>query len=530
MRHWWEDAVFYQIYPRSFMDTNGDGIGDLAGITRRMDYLAALGVDALWISPFFPSPLKDFGYDVSDYRGIDPMFGTRDDFIALVAAAKARGIHIVLDLVANHSSNEHPWFQAASSSKSDPKHDWYLWTPDTGRAPNNWIALFELASAWQPNPATGERYLATFTKYQPEFNWRNPEVRREFYDIMRSWYDLGVDGFRLDVATAYVKDEQLRSNPFSVNLVPDLFQHHIYDRNRPEFHQIFKEMRQVADAAGERVLIGETHGLDSALAASCHGKNADELHMAFNFDFLTRPWSARAFHASVERWYKLLPADAWPNFTLSNHDQPRHAWRYRSSLPALTEARARVAAAMLLTLRGTPFLYYGEELGMTCVRIPRKRLADPLGINTWPLAFLGRDPERTPMQWDASPQAGFSPVEPWLPVNPDYRERNVAAQDEDPDSLLNWYRRLTALRRARAALREGVIRFAHLNPYVFAYRRIAPDEPELLILLNFASRPRLIELPEPGQILLGSQRAAGTDLPRGSLELAACEVLILELR
>jgi alpha-glucosidase len=529
MRHWWEDAVFYQIYPRSFSDSNGDGIGDLAGIASRLDYLRSLGVDSLWISPFFKSPMKDFGYDVSDYRDVDPMFGTLDDLKRLLAAAAARGIKIVLDLVANHSSEEHPWFVEARASRESPRHGWYLWVPDTGKPPNNWKAIFELGTAWHPNPATGERYLGLLSRHQPEFDWRNPEVRAAFYDIMRFWFELGVDGFRLDVATGYFKDAELRSNPPSLNANPDFFQRHIYDRNRPECHEVFKEMRVVADGAGERVLIGETHGQDPVLAAASHGERGDELHMAFNFDFLFRRWGARDFRSSAERWYALLPAGAWPNFTLSNHDRPRHAWRYRgkgASAAAVTEGRARVAAAMLLTLRGTPFLYYGEEIGMTCERVPRDALRDPMGIATWPLRSLGRDPERTPMQWDGSGNAGFSAGRPWLPVNADSASRNVAAQEADPASLLSWYRALIALRRSREELRSGSIGFLDLAPDLLAYERGAGTG-RILVLLNFSSKPLQVECPFPGTTLLGSARAAGSAVEASTLGLGPLEALIV---
>ncbi len=530
-RKWWEDAVFYQVYPRSFQDSDGDGVGDLAGIASRLGYLESLGVDALWISPFFKSPMKDFGYDVSDYRDVDPMFGTLGDLRDLIGRAKGRGIRIVLDLVANHSSDEHPWFVEARSSRSSPRHGWYLWVPDGPRPPNNWKAIFELGSAWHRNYATCERYLGTFTRHQPEFDWRNPEVREAFYDVMRYWFDLGVDGFRLDVATGYFKDAELRSNPPSLKAVPDFFQKHVYDRNRPEFHEVFREMRKVADEAGERVLIGETHGSDARIAASSHGEDGDELHMAFNFDFLHRPWGARAFRESAERWYGLLPEGAWPNFTLSNHDQPRHYWRYRGRGPkadALTEARARIAAAMLLTIRGTPFLYYGEEIGMTCGRIPRRALRDPLGVSTWPLGSLGRDPERTPMQWDGSEGAGFTRGRPWLPVNPDYASRNVAAQEADPASLLSWYKALIALRRSRESLRSGSMRFLGLGGAerdVLAYERGSGDE-RTLVLLNFASRPRRVGLDGAARVLLGSARAAGGLMSPGEFALGPCEVLI----
>lgn len=557
-KKWWEEAVFYQIYPRSFMDANGDGIGDLEGITKKLDYLSWLGVDALWISPFFPSPMKDFGYDVADYRGVDPIFGDIGDFRRLMRESKKRGIRIVLDLVANHSSDEHPWFAEARASRSAPKHGWYLWVPDTGKPPNNWKALFELGSAWHKNAATGERYLGTFTRHQPEFDWRNKEVRAAFYDIMRYWYDLGVDGFRLDVATAYMKDPQLRSNPFSFRAVPDFFQNHIYDRNHTDFHEVFREMRRVADGVsadgntadktmasrpGERVLIGETHGQDALLAASCHGGKGDELHMAFNFDFLHQPWAALAFRASAERWYALLPHGAWPNFTLSNHDQPRHIWRYRTKDPAVTQARAKVAAAMLLTLRGTPFLYYGEEIGMSCVRLPRAALRDPVGINTWPLGFLGRDPERTPMQWDDSPDAGFGSTSPWLPLNPDSKSLNVEAQREVPDSLLSWYRSLMALRRAENALQSGSIRFLDAGKDVLAYERSEAGSGEaaagaapgnlagaagrkIFVFMNFASRERRIRIEEKLRVLLGSRRSANSLIVAGEATLGPCEIVI----
>jgi alpha-glucosidase len=524
-RPWWEDAVFYQIYPRSFQDSNSDGVGDLKGISSRLGYLAALGVDALWISPCFSSPMKDFGYDVSDYRDVDPIFGSLEDLKELIAGAHERGIRIVLDLVANHSSDEHPWFVEARSSRNSPKHDWYIWTPDAPRPPNNWKAIFELGSAWHRNPATGERYLGTFTRHQPEFDWRNPAVRDAFYDIMRYWFDVGVDGFRLDVATGYIKDAELRSNPFSFKAIPDFFQRHIYDRNRPEVHEIFKEMRRVADESGGRVLIGETHGNDPRLAAASHGECGDELHMAFNFDFLHQPWSAEAFRRSAERWYELLPEGAWPNFTLSNHDQPRHYWRYRSR--GSTEARARVAAALLLTIRGTPFLYYGEEIGMTCRRIPRAALRDPLGINTWPLGFLGRDPERTPMQWDDSPNAGFTRGRPWLPLNPDYTSKNVSRQESDPSSLLSWYKKLITLRRSHECLRSGGIRFIDMGRDILAYERFSHQE-RILVILNFSNRPRRITVREECRVLLGSRRAPSALLEGGHAELGPDEAVIAQ--
>jgi alpha-glucosidase len=314
--------------------------------------------------------------------------------------------------------------------------------------------------------------------------------------------------------------------------VPDIFQKHLYDRNQPEVHEVFREMRRISDEAGERVLIGETHGQETALAASCHGADGDELHMAFNFDFLNQPWNARAFRRSAEAWYAALPEGAWPNFTLSNHDRPRAAFRFRDRDPSVTEARARVAAAMLLTLRGTPFIYYGEEIAMQCERIPRARLLDPLGIKTWPLGFVGRDPERTPMQWDASANAGFGSGEPWLPVNSDYAGRNVAAQSGDEASMLAWYKALLALRKSSPALRGGELAFLDSDPDVLAYMREEGEE-KLVVLLNFASRERVFSFAgdglEEASVLLASDPArVGTKIS-GELGLGPCEILIASL-
>lgn len=520
---WWRRAIFYQIYPRSFQDSNADGVGDLRGIIARLDYLTGLGVDALWISPFFRSPMRDAGYDIADYRDVDPLFGTMADFRELLAAAHERGLRVVIDLVVNHSSDQHPWFAAARSSIDDPKHDWYIWQPITGaRPPNNWVSLFEHRSAWYPNEATGEWYLATFTRHQPEFNWRNPELRQAIYDIARFWLDAGVDGFRMDVATAYFKDSQFRSNPFSWNLNPNLLQHHRYDRNQPEVHAVFREFRAMADSYGDRVLIGETHGQDAALAAACHGEHGDELHMAFNFDFMRSSWGARPFSESVRRWYQALPAGAWPNFTLSNHDQKRHYWRYRAGSD--TEARARVAAALLLGLRGTPFLYYGEELGMGCQRLPRSSLQDPLGRSTWPLPF-GRDPERTPMQWDDSAFAGFSVTAPWLPVNSDYRRRNVATEEAKPGSLLAWYKALIALRKAEPAMQSGDIAWLDAPADVMAWTRTLGPR-RIDVVLNFVARARTVRL-AGGAVCLGTRAIAGSAMAAGDYRLGPYEVLII---
>ena len=529
MAKWWERAVFYQIYPRSYLDSNGDGVGDLPGIESKLDYLVALGVDALWISPFYPSPMKDFGYDIADYCGVDPLFGDLAAFDRLLAAAHGKGIRIIVDLVINHTSEEHPWFVEARQSRESAKHDWYLWKPIRrglfGRyvRPNNWVAQFELSSAWWPNEATDEYYLGTFTRNQPEVDWRNPGLRVAMYAVIRFWLDRGVDGFRMDVVNWYVKDAEFRSNPRNLVANPDLFQRHIYDRDRPETHEICREIRAIADSyPDDRVLVGEIFCRDPAQAASYHGTQLDELHMAFNFDLLYRSWSARSFRDSVKRWYAALPAGAWPNLTLSNHDQPRHAWRYRGRNAAETDARARVAAALLLTLRGTPFVYYGEEIGMAQTELARKDIRDPLGVKTWPLA-LGRDGERTPMQWSQAPSAGFTSVRPWLPVAPDYAERNVAVQETDSGSLLSWYRALLAVRKVHEALASGSIEFLDGDDgTVMAYARVL-DGQRVTVALNFSGRRR--RLPKEaaralrnGMPLLLSSRPARGERPAAPMD------------
>ncbi len=552
---WWKRAVFYQIYPRSYQDSNGNGIGDLPGITARLDHLAggdnSLGVDAIWISPFYPSPMKDFGYDVSDYTDVDPRFGTLADFDALLGEAHARGLRVIIDLVINHTSDEHPWFADARRSRSAPRHDWYLWYPD--RRPNNWVSIFELRSAWWHNRPTDEYYYGSFTRHQPEVNWRNPELRRAMFDVMRFWLDRGVDGFRLDAVNSYIKDDKLRSNPYTLRPIPGFFQRHIYDINQPETIDICREMRAVTDEYDNRMMIGEVFVDNIDLAASFHGPNADALHLASNFNFLYQPWSARNFAAAARAWYGPLPPEAWPNFVLSNHDQPRHYSRYARG--AETDARARVAAAMLLTLKGTPFLYYGEEIGMHNVRIPRGRLQDPLGRRTWPLRF-GRDPERTPMQWDDSPTAGFTAGTPWLRLADDYRSVNVAAQRDDPDSLFSFYRRLLQLRHEKEALHSGEIDFlVEGEGGCLAYKRVAvggsasgeraasgpaasepPAGPEpsgyAVVVLNFRNRAVRARADWPrGRVLLGTERAPGELVAPGSsgrLELAPYEVVIYE--
>ncbi len=543
---WWKTAVFYQIYPRSFYDTDRNGIGDLPGIIAKLDYLCELGVTALWISPFFSSPMDDFGYDISNYCDVDELFGSLDDARQLIAEAHRRNIRVIFDLVINHTSDKHPWFLEASSSRDNPKHDWYIWKPMhdrvTGKAlpkPNNWVCQFEFTSAWWPNPATDEWYLATFTRHQPEVDWRNTELRAAMYDALRFWLDMGVDGFRMDVVNWYIKDPLFRSNPYSLKANPDLFQKHLYDRNQAETHEICRDIRRIVDSyPGDRMLVGEIFTQDASLAASYQGNGNDELHMAFNMEMLYLKWNGRSFVKALNRWYSALPEEAWPNLTMSNHDQWRHATRFWSVSNRERFRRLQITAMLLLTVRGTPFIYYGEEIGMTNRYISKHELVDPTGKTFWPLP-IGRDGQRTPMQWSDAENAGFSEsgVKPWLPINEkNYRRINVRAAQKNPLSLWHWYRRLIELRKKEPVLQTGkmLILSEGVNS-ILAYRRSPvpltsiEHRPEGCIdcYLNFAHTPRLFSIPQKARVLFGNSRQTGEILPKRRILLAPHEALLV---
>jgi len=526
-RLWWRDGVIYQVYPRSFADSNGDGIGDLEGIRQRLDHLAWLGVDGIWISPFFTSPMQDFGYDVADYCGVDPIFGTLADFDQLLRDAHARGIRVILDFVPNHSSDQHPWFRESRSDRTAPKRDWYVWrdpAPDGG-PPNNWVSLFG-GPAWEWDAATGQYYLHSFLREQPELNWRNPEVEQAMHGVLRFWLDRGVDGFRIDVAHRIAKDPELRSNPRALGSTDPGYggQQHLYDEDHPDLHALYKRMRALVDAYDERVLIGEVFLMDPARVARYYG-DGDQLHQGFNFSLLSGDWSGERFKREVERFQAAVPPQGWPNQVLSNHDVHRHASRYDH--PELGEARARLAALLLLALRGTPFLYYGEELGMRCVWIPEDRLRDPIAFRLH--ASLTRDPERTPMQWDATPNAGFSSAEPWLPVHFDATHRNVESQRVDAGSLLNLYRALIALRAAHPALSRGEQRTLPAPHDVFAFERALGGE-RFVVALNFGDAPAIASLGR-GVSLYGvhSRHAALLPGDLARVELGAAEGVVLRV-
>jgi len=531
---WWQRGVIYQIYPRSFQDSNGDGVGDLSGIRQRLDYLTRLGVDAVWLSPIYPSPMHDFGYDVSDYTAIHPLFGSMDDFDHLLAEMHRRGLKLILDLVPNHTSDEHPWFVESRRNRRNPKRDWYIWrdpAPDGG-PPNNWLSHFG-GPAWTFDPQTGQYYMHQFDTHQPELNYRNPAVLEAMLDVMRFWLERGVDGFRVDVIWLMMKDSLFRDeppNPAWDGVRPYDSLLHIHTANLPEVHALIRRMRAALDEYGDRLMVGEIY-LPNDQLAQYYGSRGDECHLPFNFQLIHNPhWRADVVRRLVDDYEAALPPGAWPNWVLGNHDCHRLATR-------IGAAQARVAAMLLLTLRGTPTLYYGDEIGMENVPIPPEKMRDPPAVNQPEIAHIvGRDPARTPMQWDASPNAGFaSPgVEPWLPLAADYAARNVAAQEADPVSLLNLYRALLRLRRAEPALHAG-----HYTPVetgaadIFAYRRAASGADSFLVVLNFGGEPRALNLSHlapQGEIALstGMQRTGQTNLKR--LYLDSNEGLVIRLR
>jgi alpha-glucosidase len=531
---WWQRGVIYQIYPRSFKDTNDDGIGDLQGIIEKLDYLNdgtqdSLSIDAIWISPFYPPPMKDFGYDVADYCDVDPLLGDLATFDRLIAEAHKRNIKIIIDYGPNHTSDQHPWFIESRSSRDNPKRDWFIWRDPRpeGLPPNNWGSFFG-GPAWTFDEKTGQYYLHQFVPEQPELNWRNPAVRQAMLDVLRFWLDRGVDGFRMDVVGLLIKDEQLRDNPLNPNAPADLPANAIFHRQLPvynmdqdEVQEIIRDFRRLLDEYDERVAIGELW-YELPRWIRYYGEQGEGLHLPFNFRLMRLPWEAEAMSHSVQELEEALPDFAWPNYVLGNHDIPRLASRFGG------QAQARVAAMLLLTLRGTPTLYYGDELGLENGTIPPEKIQDPQGINLGP-AYT-RDVARTPMQWDDSPHAGFSGVEPWLPVSADYETRNVAAQAKDVHSMLNLYRRLLHHRRASAALQSGHYQLWYQGDNCLVYLRLAGEE-RCLIALNFDRDAYQLSLPssEPGRVVLSTYLDGEKRVYLTALELRPYEGIIIEL-
>jgi alpha-glucosidase len=474
---WWQRGAIYQVYPRSFADGDGDGVGDLRGLVEHLDHIAALGMQAVWLSPIFPSPMADFGYDVSDYRDVDPLFGTLADLDELIEQCHARGMRVILDWVPNHTSDRHPWFQASRSSRDDPKRDWYVWRHGApgGGPPNDWTSQFQaVGPAWTFDETTGQWYLHSFMAEQPDLNWDNPEVEAAMHDVIRFWLDRGVDGLRLDAIHKIAKDPLLRSHGSSP---------HRHDEDWETIHPRLRGIRRTVDEYEDRMVVGEVALQDLHRTVS-YLESGDQLHLAHNFVFVDLPWDAEAFRASIDDFEALADRTAWPAWFLENHDKPRIATRFDDGA-GLGRARARSAALMLYTLRGTPFIYQGQELGLPDAEIPPDRVVD----------VDGRDPVRAPMPWrppsQAGPAAGFSTGEPWLPVVGEAERLNVETQAGDEASMLNLVRRLAALRSASPALQVGSQRTLEAGPDVLAWLREHDDE-RLLAAVNFAAEPRAL--------------------------------------
>ncbi|WP_324807008.1 alpha-amylase family glycosyl hydrolase [Sphingomonas sp. LY29] len=510
-RPWWESGVIYQIYPRSFQDSDGDGIGDLKGIEQRLDHVASLGVDAIWLSPIFPSPMADFGYDVADYVGVEPMFGTIEDFDRLREAVHARGLKLLLDFVPNHSSDRHPWFVESRSSKQSAKRDWYIWAPPAadGGPPNNWISDFG-GSSWEWDEGSGEYYLHAFLEEQPDLNWRNPDVRDAMFDAMRFWFDRGVDGFRIDVLWHIVKAEGFPDNPANPDWHEGLGQRDLllqrHSTDQPEAHAIAADMRRLADEYGDRLLVGEIFLPNDRLCVWYGTPQSPEVHLPFNFALIENPWDAETVGRLITDYEAALPRGGWPNWVFGSHDAARIAAR-------IGEPQARVAAMLLLTLRGTPTLYQGDELGIGEVTIAPDKVRDPRELRE-PGLGLGRDRSRTPMPWSGDePNAGFSSGDPWLPLNDDWSTRNVETQAADKSSMLWLYHDLLALRRAHRALSLGDWQLVDCEGDLLVYDRHHADR-HLRIALNFGGQPQSFDA--VGTVLLstlGADAAPGTLRP-----------------
>ena len=524
---WWKKEVVYQIYPRSFKDSDGDGIGDLAGILEKLEYLEKLGVKAVWISPIYPSPMADFGYDVSHYTAIHPMFGKMEDFDRLLDAIHQRGMKLILDLVPNHSSSEHPWFQESKKSKENPKRDWYIWkdpAPDGG-PPNNWLSVFG-GSAWEFDENTNQYYYHAFLKEQPDLNWRNPEVQEAIFDAMRFWLKKGVDGFRVDVMWHMIKDEDFRNNPSNPDYTKEMSSFNklipAYSTDQDEVHDIVEKMRKVVDEFDDRLLIGEIY-LPISKLVKYYGHEGKGAHLPFNFQLVESPWQAEKINVLINEYEGALPDDGWPNWVLGNHDQSRIATR-------VGKQQAKIAAMLLLTLRGTPTLYYGDELGMEDVDIPEEKIQDPQALNE-PGVGKSRDPERTPMLWDDSEKAGFTTGEPWLPVSKNYRELNVKTQWDKDGSMLMLHRKLLRIRAEEPALHIGsyspVITKKDLLSYIREYKAS-----KFLIVLNLGNSALDYEpdLQWEGEVKVSTHPEMEGKILKNKFQVAANMGLLVKLK
>ena len=521
---WWRGGVIYQIYPRSYQDSNGDGIGDLPGITRRLDHIAALGADGIWLSPFFKSPMKDFGYDISDYNDVDPMFGTLDDFRTLVERAHTLGLKVMIDQVYSHTADQHPWFTLSRSSRDNPKADWYVWADalDDGNPPNNWLSIFG-GSAWQWDTRRRQYYLHNFLTSQPDLNFHCPQVQDAVLASVKFWLEFGVDGYRLDVVNFYFHDRQLRSNrgrgmpdgsdPAVSPVNPYAWQWHEFDKSRPENLAFLQRLRALIDAYPDTTMVGEIGDDDGLARVAEYTSGGDKLHMAYCFDLLGEPHSAPFLHGVFTRFNQVV-GSGWPCWALTNHDIPRVATRWGGAHPP--PGLLRAAAALQLSLRGTACLYQGDELGLPEADVAFEDLQDPYGITMWP-EYKGRDGCRTPMAWDStSPDLGFGAAhnmaKPWLPVDERHRALAVDRQQTDPGSLFKHYQQLLHWRRSVPALIHGEMDLLPEHPQVLAYVRHHEGQ-RVLCAFNFSEQPARLDLGPAGtvtEVLSGSGAQGAT--------------------
>lgn len=520
---WWKKGIIYHIYPLSFMDSNGDGKGDIPGITARLDYLKWLGVDAVWISPMYKSPMADFGYDVADYISLNPQFGSMSDFEMLVDKIHSLDLHLIMDFVPNHTSEQHPWFLESRSSKNNPKRDWYIWKDPAfdGGPPTNWLSSFG-GSGWEFDTATGQHYYHAFLKQQPDLNWRNKDVVRELLKVMRFWLDKGVDGFRVDVMWHLIKDYLFRDNPPNPDYREGQPSSHrqiaSYSTDQPEVLGVVSKMREVIDSYKEKVLIGEIY-LPVTEVVDYYGHNQQGAHLPLNFQLLVEEWNGPRIYKGINEYEGALPRDAWPNWVLGNHDRPRIASRVGAD-------QARVAAMMLFTLRGTPTVYYGDEIGMEDAAVSKELMQDPAEIN--------RDAQRTPMQWTSGKYAGFTVGTPWIGLNNNYHEKNVESQRENRNSILHLYKNLIALRRSEPALYGGIFIPVGSEGNLFAYMRT--DEhtgKSFLIAVNLGHAAGVLRVPGrfhfSGKVLLATDNKRTGETISGEIHLDGNQGIVVDL-
>ncbi|MBF9254040.1 DUF3459 domain-containing protein [Pontibacter sp. 172403-2] len=521
---WWQKGIIYQVYPRSFKDASGDGTGDLQGIMQKLDYLAWLGVDAVWVSPIYPSPMDDFGYDITDYTGIEPLFGSMQDFDELLHLIHQKGMKLILDLVPNHTSYLHPWFKESRSSRDNPRRDWYIWrdpAPDGG-PPNNWQSVFG-GSGWEWDEETGQYYYHAFLKEQPDLNWRNPDVKKAMFDVMRFWLEKGVDGFRVDVIWHLMKDHLFRDNPPNPDYIegePDIKRYlNAYSEDQPGVHDIIAGMRKVMDPYGERLLIGEIY-LPIGRLVTYYGKEGAGVHLPFNFQLIQVAWDAESIYALVNEYEGSLLPGNWPNWVLGNHDKDR-------VLSRIGEQQARLAAVLLLTLRGTPTMYYGDEIGMHDVHIPPERIQDPKELT---MPGYSRDPQRTPMQWSNAAYAGFSETEPWLPLADDYQARNVETEKEAAGSMLSLYKRLIEVRKQEPALQVGDFIPLGLQGQLMVFKRIH-NGAGVLVAINFGKEKAVYqsETKLQGEILISVSGKPEGRLVADSISIEGEDAVVVRL-